>query len=637
MRHTMRLAALVAVTVCSALPALSAAAAATGIDQVLDASRVKSNVGQFLPPDSAFRLSAEASGAGRIRLDWQIADGYYLYRQRIKVATSSPVAKLGALELPMGEIKVDEYFGKQQIYHHELVGNLPVELPAGTTAASVPIQVTYQGCATAGLCYPPITKSLAIALTTAGSSTGATGVGAAAKATGAAAGAAAAASAAVPFVSAQDRYASVVRSGGLLGIVAFFYAAGLVLAFTPCVLPMVPILSGIIVGHGRSVTAGRGFALSLAYVLGLALTYTAAGIAVAAGGDHVQAAFQRPWIVALFAALFVVLALSMFGLYTLQMPAAIQTRLSGLSSRQSAGTFGGVFVMGALSALIVTTCVAPALVGALVVIGQSGDMVRGGLALFVMGLGMGTPLLAVGASAGKLLPKAGAWMDVVKRLFGALMLAVAAWMLARVLPDRLVLIAWAVPALVAAVVLWTGAAMLKRSLVPVRIAAVAPALYGVLLLAGASLGGTDPLAPLPGLGGTQPQLTFLPISSLADLNRQVALAHADGRPVMLDFYADWCVSCKEMEKYTFNDPRVEAALDRTVLLRADVTRNDGDDQALLKAFGIYGPPTIAFYGPNGQERRAYRVVGYMKAADFASLARLAVASGSATTARATVP
>ena len=627
MRHLMRISAVLAASVCVAASAVSRAqpsAPATGIDRVLDATRVKSNEGQFLPPDRAFRLSAEASDAGHIRLDWQIADGYYLYRQRIKVATAGTVAKLGTLALPTGETKTDEYFGKQEIYKHELTGTLPVVRPAGAALSSVPIQVTYQGCAVAGLCYPPITKTFSVALTSGGAATPS-------------AESAATASAAAPFVSEQDRYASVVRSGGLLGIVAFFYAAGLVLAFTPCVLPMVPILSGIIVGHGRSVTASRGFALSLAYVLGLALTYTAAGIAVAAGGEHVQAAFQQPWIVALFAALFVALALSMFGLYTLQMPAAIQTKLSSLSSRQAAGTFGGVFVMGALSALIVTTCVAPALVGALVVIGQSGDMVRGGLALFVMGLGMGTPLLAVGASAGKLLPRAGAWMDLVKRLFGALMLGVAAWMLARILPGRLALIAWAVPALAAAAVLWAGAAALRRTAVLVRIAAAAPALYGCVLLAGASLGATDPLAPLPGLGGARPELTFRPIKTLADLNAQVARAHAGGRSVMLDFYADWCVSCKEMEKYTFTDPRVESALDRTLLLRADVTRNDQDDQALLKAFGIFGPPTIAFYGPNGQERRAYRVVGYMKAADFASLVRVAVASAATTTARAAEP
>ncbi len=586
-------------------PAGAATAPDAGINQVLTLGRVGCSEGGFLCPDRAFRLFAEAQGPDRIRLAWEIAPGYYLYRSRLKVAVSGPV-QLGQLALPKGESKTDEYFGTQQVYHNELVAMLPVARAASAATLSVPLRVTYQGCADAGLCYPPITKTLAISLPPGSAS--ALG-GSAGLADGAASG----------FVSEQDRYASVVRNGSLIAIVAFFYAAGFVLAFTPCVLPMVPIVSGLIVGGGRTVTATRGFALSLTYVIGMALTYTAAGIAAAAGGQHVQAALEQPWIVTAFAALFVLLALSMFGMFTLQMPAVIQTRIAGLSNRQTAGTFGGVLVMGALSALIVTTCVAPALVGALVVIGQSGDMARGGLALFVMGLGMGTPLVVVGASAGKLLPKAGAWMDLVKRLFGALMLAVAAWMLVRIVPERLDLLVWAVPALVAAIALWQGASALRGRVLPVRLAAAAAGLYGLVLIAGAALGGTDPLAPLPRLGAPQRTLSFRTIKSVADLQRAVAQAHADDRPVMLDFYADWCVSCKEMEHDTFTNPTVEAELRRAVLLRADVTRNDSDDQALLEHFGIYGPPTIAFYGPNGEERRELRVVGYMKAAEFASV------------------
>ena len=578
------------------------------IDQVLHRSQVRSNEGEFLPPDQAFRLIAQPQGADRIALTWEIADGYYLYRNRLKVATDAAV-KLGELALPTGQSKTDEYFGTQQVYHNELRAILPVVRSGGASALTVPVRVTYQGCADAGLCYPPITKTLSITLGPGGAASGA------------------ATSAAAPvFVSEQDRYASMVRSGSWLGLIAFFYAAGLVLAFTPCVLPMVPIVSGIIVGEG-DVTAARGFLLSLTYVMGMALTYTAAGIAVAAGGSHVQAAFQQPWILGAFAAVFVVLALSMFGLFTLQMPAAIQTRLSALSNRQSAGTLGGVFVMGALSALIVTTCVAPALVGALVVIGQSGDVVRGGIALFVMALGMGTPLLAIGASAGKLLPKAGAWMDTVKRLFGALMLGVAAWMLARVLPERVSLILWAVPAVAAAVVLWSGARRLGGLMwLPARLGAAAAGLYGLVLITGAALGGTDPLAPLPELAGTRHELAFHTIKSVDDLQSAVSSARAQSRPVMLDFYADWCVSCKEMQKYTFTDARVQTALRNAVLLRADVTRNDAADQALLKHFGIYGPPTIAFYGADGHERRDFRVVGYMNAPQFVSVVQKAITS-----------
>ena len=615
------------------------AAQESGIDRILSAGRVQSNAGQFLPPDQAFRLFAEPLSAAEIRLSWEIAPTYYLYRNRLKIVSTSPATRLEALDLPQGQTKTDEFFGTQQVYHNELVAIVHVARGSSTAPLTVPLKVTYQGCAPT-LCYPPITRLLPISLPAVGSSGALTGGGAAkasdaltggdASATVASDGSAAAAA---PFVSEQDRYASVVRNGSLAAMLAFFYLAGLVLAFTPCVLPMVPIVSGIIAGGASRDHHGwtRGFGLSFVYVIGMALTYTAAGIAVAAGGQHVQAAFQQPWIVALFAALFVALALSMFGVFTLQMPAAIQTRLAGLSGRQSAGTLGGVFIMGALSALIVTTCVAPALVGALVVIGQSGDIFRGGLALFAMGIGMGTPLLAVGASAGKLLPKAGAWMDIVKRLFGALMLAVAAWMLVRIVPARFALLLWAVPAAAAAAVLWRGAATLRTGRFATRFAASLAGAYALALLAGIALGGTDPLVPW---SGARHEPVFLTIKSVADLDREVASAHRAGRPLMLDFYADWCVSCKEMEKYTFTDPGVQAALGRAILLRADVTRNDADDQALLGHFGIYGPPTIAFYGPDGSERRDYRVVGYMKARNFASVVRQAFAPTAATAATA---
>jgi thiol:disulfide interchange protein DsbD len=345
-------------------------------------------------------------------------------------------------------------------------------------------------------------------------------------------------------------------------------------------------------------------------------------------GKEVQALFQTWWVLALFAAIFVAMALSMLGLFTVQMPAAVQSRLAALSNRQSAGNFGGVAVMGALSALIVTTCVGPALVAALLVISQTGQLVRGGAALFAMSLGMGTPLLIVGASAGKLLPKAGAWMELVKKLFGVMMLAVAAWMLARIVPDRVALVLWAVPALLLAWLLWTGTRSVPGAKWGLRAAGMLAALYGVALTAGSALGGTDPLAPIPALAAKTHELPFRRISSVADLDREVAAAHASGRSVLVDFSADWCTSCKEMERYTFTDPTVQAALAGTVLLRADVTRNDADDQALLKRFGIFGPPTIAFYGVDGQERARYRVVGYMKADAFAARTRAALNASS---------
>ena len=596
--------------VSAALLAQSAPAQAPqgGIGAVLDKAKKGDD---FLPPDQAFRFGALADGSDRVRLSWQIADGYYLYRARIKVSTTSKQAQLGATQFPPGQVKNDEYFGRQEVYHHELTATVPVARAAAGTL-ELPLQVTYQGCADAGLCYPPITKPVSVTL-----SADKAGAGGGSAAPGTPAGGDA----------EQSRFVALF-SGNIFLMLGGFYVAGLLLAFTPCVLPMVPILSGIIAGGGGNVSAGRGFALSLSYVLGMSVTYTAAGVAGAAMGKEVQALFQTWWVLALFAAIFVAMALSMLGLFTVQMPAAVQSRLAALSNRQSAGNFGGVAVMGALSALIVTTCVGPALVAALLVISQTGQLVRGGAALFAMSLGMGTPLLIVGASAGKLLPKAGAWMELVKKLFGVMMLAVAAWMLARIVPDRVALVLWAVPALLLAWLLWTGTRSVPGAKWGLRAAGMLAALYGVALTAGSALGGTDPLAPIPALAAKTHELPFRRISSVADLDREVAAAHASGRSVLVDFSADWCTSCKEMERYTFTDPTVQAALAGTVLLRADVTRNDADDQALLKRFGIFGPPTIAFYGVDGQERARYRVVGYMKADAFAARTRAALNASS---------
>jgi thiol:disulfide interchange protein DsbD len=625
-----------------------------GIDAVLGASKAKSGSGDdFLPPDEAFRFAAIPDGPDHVRLIWQIADGYYLYRTRVKAATTSNQAQLGALEMPTGETKSDEYFGKQEIYHHELVAGVPVAR-ASAAELALPLQVTYQGCATAGLCYPPITKEITVSMPSgngggaAGSAAGAgagnfssasgasaassegsvsgltSATGGAATGVSGSAGSSDASSATGAYVSEQDRFATLIKSGNTFLMLGGFFLAGLVLAFTPCVLPMVPILSGIIAGQGKNVTTGRAFALSLTYVLGMAFTYTIAGALCAAAGKQVQTVFQQPWILALFAALFVALALSMFGLFTIQMPAAIQTRVANVSNQQSAGTFGGVALMGILSALIVTTCVGPALVGALIVIGQTGQIARGAAALFAMSIGMGTPLLIVGASAGKLLPKAGAWMDTVKKLFGVMMLAVAAWMLARIIPERLALVLWAIPALVCAWLLITEVRKRSAATWVVRFVGAAAGVYGLALITGSALGSTDPLAPFGSRMAHQHELPFRTIKSVADLQREITQAKSEGKTVLVDFSAKWCVSCKEMEKYTFTDTAVKTALDRTVLLRADVTDNDAEDQALLKHMGIIGPPTIAFYGVNGEERANYRVVGFMKADAFASHAREAL-------------
>jgi thiol:disulfide interchange protein DsbD len=562
------------------------------------------NSSEFLPPEKAFELTATADGPDRVRLDWVIAPGYYLYQSRLKFSSPSTAATLGAPELPAGDTKNDEFFGKQVVYHHTLTVRLAVARAAGT-AADLPVTVTYQGCAEAGLCYPPQVRNLTISLPA-----GNAGPGAGTGSSG--------------YVSKQDWMVNLIRSGNLFYMLGVAFVFGLGLAFTPCVLPMVPILSGLIIGGGERVSTGRAFALSLTYVLGMAITYTAAGAATAAAGSQVQAMFQQPWIILLFSAIFVAMALSMFGLYTVQMPAFIQTRLAQTSNRQRAGSFSGVAVMGALSALIVTTCVGPVLVAALVVIGKSGAISRGAAALFAMSLGMGAPLLVVGTSAGKLLPKPGMWMDAIKRLFGVLMLGVAAWMLSRLLSDRASLLLFALPLLAGLVVLWQfpGRAFGKGV---ARFAAVACAVYAALLVNGYRIGASDPLAPLtlpaPAIAtATTPAgPAFREIHSVADLDREVKAASAQGHALMLDFYADWCTSCKEMERYTFNDAEVRQAFTGIVLLRADVTANNDQDKALLARFHVIGPPTIAFYDASGEEQSALRVVGYMKAPEFAAL------------------
>jgi thiol:disulfide interchange protein DsbD len=564
--------------------------------------------GTFLPMDEAFVLSASSSSPDRVTLRWDVADGYYLYRDKVKVTVADATATLGTSPMPEGKLHVDEYFGEQVVYYGELELNVPVAAAAGTR--EIALDVAYMGCADAGLCYPPTVKRVNVALGTA-PATPAAGVPSAV---------------AAPVVSEQDALARKIRSGNLLAVLATFFGAGLLLAFTPCVLPMVPILSGIIVGAGRDrpVSRGRAFSLSLAYVLGMALTYTIAGAVFAAAGQQAQAFFQKPWIIVVFAGLFVLLALAMFGVFNLQVPAALQARLADASNKQKQGTLLGTAVMGALSSLIVTACVAPPLVAALAVIGQTGDVFRGAAALFALSLGMGVPLLLVGASAGQLLPKAGPWMDAIKAVFGVMLLAVAVWMLSRILPGPVTLALWAALAFVSGYGLMTlrpdaprtGATVVRRGFGALAM------VYGVLLLIGALAGRSDPLQPLAGLGrgaaapAADAHVEFIRVKTIADLEREVAAARAAGQPAMLDFYADWCVSCKEMERFTFTDAGVQAEFARARLLQADVTANDAEDQALLKHFGILGPPTIVFFDPSGRERPEYRVVGFKKAEEF---------------------
>jgi len=582
----------------------------------------------FLPPDHAFRVGVVAQGADMVRIDFLVTPGYYLYRHRFNFgldsAAGTPSATLGTPDIPQGEWKEDEFFGRQQVFHEGVSVSIPVSRAPGS-AVELPIVVGLQGCAEKGLCYPPEKRRFKVSLPATDSVANANTIDRSVDRTSSASGEAQSRGA-QGFVSEQDRLAELIRTGNLSLVLATFFGLGLLLAFTPCVLPMVPILSGIIAGQGSGVTTGRAFGLSLSYVLGMAVMNTLAGIAAAAAGQQIQALFQQSWIIFLFSLIFVALALSMFGLFTIQMPASLQTRLSDVSNRQRAGTFGGVAVMGALSALIVSACVAPPLFAALAVIAQTGDVVRGGSILFVMSLGMGVPLLAIGTSASRLLPKAGGWMDTVKKFVGVLMLAVAAWMLSRLVEDRWSLLLWAVPASIGAGLLFNEVKTRAVTGWIMRGLGAVVGLYALALIAGVFLGGRDPLAPIPQLAKPRKNLGFTVIKTVDDLDRAIAAAAADGRPAILDFYADWCVSCKEMERYTFTDAAVHASLANAVLLKADVTANDEADQALLRRFEIFGPPTIAFWRSDGVERKNYRVVGFMKADEFARVAAEATGS-----------
>jgi thiol:disulfide interchange protein DsbD len=601
-----------------------------GLGSLLGKKSAQTGQNEFLPPDQAFRFGAGAPQADSIPLTWVIADGYYLYKNRISIESATPGVQIGKPVLPKGKPKHDEYFGDTEVYYEVLEATLPVARAASSQALPVQLKVTYQGCAEDGLCYNPITREATVELPPTSAATSLP------------------ASAAAPAkisgtgeitVADQDRLAAALQGENLPYALLLFFGAGLLLSLTPCVLPMIPILSGIIVGQGANVTRARSFALALTYSQGMALTYAAAGaIFVLAFRQTPQAFFQQPWIITLMVLLFIALALAMFGLYTLQMPSSLQTRLTDVSNKQKSGTFVGTFIMGALSALVVTACVAPAIIAALSVISQSRQVLRGAAALYATGVGMGVPLLIVGASAGQLLPKVGPWMDTVKQLFGVLFLGVGVYLAQPLLPDALSMMLWSALAVISGFWVFSLKAHDGSPIAsPVRAVGLLVLLYGVVLLIGAAAGGRDPLQPLGNLSvssgavgnaanGGEAALAFRRIKSVADLEREIAAASAAGKPVMLDFYADWCVSCKEMEKYTFPDPQVQALLAGAVLLQADVTRNDDEDRALLNRFEIFGPPTIAFFGRDGVERKNFRLVGFAPAPRFAEHVKSAFAS-----------
>jgi thiol:disulfide interchange protein DsbD len=577
-----------------------------------------SPTGDQLSAEQAFTMNARFDKANELTVGWQIAPGYYLYRDKLTFAATGPI-ELGAAALPKGAPHTDDNFGDVEIFRDYVEAKVPF---ARSSPNELEVEITagYQGCKDDSICYPPGEQRMALLLP-------ATSEFPAAPAAATSGGAGAAGE----LVSEQDQWLAKIVNGSWWTLLGGFYVAGLLLAFTPCVLPMVPILSSIIAGQGGTTSPQRGFALSLSYVLGMAATYTAAGAIAALAGNQVQALFQKPWLIATFAGLFVVLALGMFGLFELQMPAAVQTRLANMANRQKAGTFIGTAVIGALSALIVTTCVAPPLIGALTFISQTGDVARGSGALFAMSMGMGTPLLLVGASAGQVLPKVGPWMNTVKAAFGVMLIAVAIYMLDRVLPGGITLVLWSLLVFLTGVFL--GAfEPLPASPSPLRRLAkgfgVLACLYGALLLIGATLGGENPLQPIPqaalsrgsadGALAVQREngLEFRPIETVAALDAALAEARTANQPVMLDFTAEWCVSCKEMEEYTFPDSQVVGALKPFMLLRADVTDNNDDDQALLQRVRSFGPPTIAFFDRSGFERSNFKLVGFVPAEKF---------------------
>ncbi len=600
----------------------------------------------FLEPELAFKFSARMVDAKTAEVTYAIADGYYMYREHFKFRLEG--AKLGAPVYPKGTVKFDETFQKNvETYHHAVSVRLPVDAKGTFTLIS-----TGQGCAEKGLCYPPqesrvtLTPPAAAAVNptsdvpaspSQGGGNGPTlthvdaaqpPVQAAAQTPTVAAaspgGATPLADAAPVVRNAQNAadsnptvdadsgvFASALKGGKLIVILPLFFLAGLGLSLTPCVLPMVPILSSIIVGEGTSVTRLRGFILSLTYSLGMALVYTVVGVIAGWLGEGLAASFQNPYVLSGFALLIAILSLSMFDVYQLQMPASIQVKMVSASGKQSAGKLLGVFVMGALSGLIVGPCVAAPLLGALVVISQTHDAALGGGALFATATGMSMPLLLVGISAGWLLPRAGVWMEAVKYFFGVLLLGVAIWMVSPIIPVRAQMLAWA-----SLGVAYGAYLMLNKRWGRVsRGFGVAVALFGLTQLTGAVTNAPDVFEPFAyWTGSAGAKTSFVRVKSIAELD--AVLAKDPGKTAMLDFYADWCVSCKEMEKLTFTDAQVKKRLANMILLQADVTANNDDDKALLKRFNLFGPPGIIFFKNGGKEINGGRVVGYQKAEKF---------------------
>lgn len=563
----------------------------------------------FLPPDVAFKLALSAADSETVNASFSIEPGHYLYKTRIKF--TSDQATIITVDLPAGDIKEDPNFGTQEVYHHNFIAAIKL---ADVSAETIAINAKYQGCSEAGLCYAPIRKTYHVNLAgVAISSTDQTALTHAPDAE--------------KLSRGLDNPADILKTGDLWLVVAGFFVAGLLLSLTPCVLPMIPILSSIIVGsqqQDKQPSKQHTFLLSVAYVLGMALSYTLAGIAAGLSGSLISQSLQNAWVLGATAIIFVLLSLSMFGFYELKLPASLESKMLNTSNKLKGGQFLGVFVMGALSALIVSPCVAAPLAGALIYIGQTQNVWLGGVGLFALALGMGMPLLLIGASAGQLLPKAGGWMTAVRNAFGVLMLGMAIWIVSPLLPAYFVLGLWAVLLIVTAVYLNALDALPLPPYMMHKLGkgvGIILFIYGAALLVGALSGGQSIFQPLSHLSlGTSKSaakakhLAFTRVKSVAALETRIA--NAAGKPIMLDFYADWCVACKEMESRTFTDAKVQSLLAGTVLLQADVTKNNADDQALLKRFGLFGPPGIIFFNTQGREMKTITTIGFEKAEQF---------------------
>jgi len=609
------------------LPALAAAVtapAATATEGSASALEgLRSLVGgggmpKLLPPDEAFLVAAAMADAQTVKLDVTLTPDTYLYRDKLAFIVKSPAdVKVARIDTPAGDVKDDPSFGRTEVYHRNFAASVTLSraLAAGETLL---LEATWQGCNEAvGICYPPVSREFSLLANDS-----------AVVATAAAAGA----PAEPASESDTSRIERVLKGGSFWAVVVTFFGFGLLLALTPCVFPMIPILSGIIAGQKKELTKTSGFLLSLAYVLGMAITYALAGVAAALSGTLLSNALQNPWALGIGAGVFVLLALSMFGFFEIQLPSFIQSKFTDASNKMKGGNFIGVFVMGALSAVIVGPCVAPPLAAALVFIAQTGSTTLGGIALFVLALGMGVPLLLVGLSAGALLPRAGGWMNAVKYFFGVLMLAIAIYLISPVVPGWVNMVLWALLMIASAIYLHaldplpahaTGWARLWKGLGVVLL------IGGLSLLVGMLAGSRDLLQPLEvykgsafkgGAGGVamaaeQPGLAFEKVKNVAELDARLAAAKTDGRAVMLDFYADWCVSCKEMERFTFSDPKVQARLQDVVLLKADVTANSDADKALLKRFSLFGPPGLIFWNRGGVQSD-FKVIGFEKTDKF---------------------